>query len=76
MQNDKLNALSNIVTASDPVALLIPDQNDSSSNDGLFKNYMETVETPSLYVNGIIDAYRKSNLLDTVELLTISREHL
>ena len=68
--------MSNTVTASDAVALLIPDENDSSSNDGLFKNYIETVETPSLDVNGIIDAYRQSNLLDTVELLTISREHL
>ena len=68
--------MSNTVTASDAVALLIPDENDSSSNDGLFKNYIETVETSSLDVSGIIDAYRQSNLLDTVELLTISREHL
>ena len=58
------------------MALLIADKNDSSSNDGLLKNYIETVETPSLDVNGIIGAYRQSNLLDTVEVLTVSREHL
>ena len=68
--------MSNTVTASDAVALLISDENDSSSNDGLFKNYIETVETTSLDVNGITDAYRQSNLLNTVELSTISREHL
>ena len=68
--------MSNTVTASDAEALLIPDENNSSSNDVLFKNYIETVENPSLDVNVIIDAYRQSSLLDTVELLTISTEHL
>ena len=68
--------MGNTATASDAMALLIPDENDSSSSDELLKNYIETVETPSLDVNGIIDAYRQSNLLDTVEVLTISREHL
>ena len=48
--------MGNTATASDAMALLIPDENDSSSSDGLLKNYIETVETPSLDVNGIIDA--------------------
>ena len=68
--------MRNTFTASDAVPVLIPDENDISSYDGLFKNYIETAETPSLDVNGIIDAYRQSNLLDKAELLTISREHL
>ena len=75
-RNDIVNAQSNTVTASDAVALVIPEENDSSSNDGLFKNYIETAETPSLDINGIIGAYRQRNLQDTVELLTKSREHL
>ena len=75
-RNDIVNALNNTVTTSDAVALLTPDENDSSSNDGRFKNYIDTVEIPSLDVNGIIDSYRQSNLLDIVELLTVSREHL
>ena len=75
-RNDIVNALNNTVTTSDAVALLIPDENDSSSNDRRFRNNLDTVEIPSLDVNGIIDSYRQSNLLDTVELLTVSREHV
>ena len=33
--NNIVNALSNTVTASDAVTLLISDKNDSSSNDGI-----------------------------------------
>ena len=75
-RNDIVNALNNTVTTSDAVAFLIPDENDSSSNDGRFKNYFDTVEIPSLDVNGIIDSYRQSNFLDKETLLTKSRQHV
>ena len=70
-KNDIVNTLNNTVTTSDAVALLIPDENDSLSNDGRFKN-IDTVEIPSLDVSGKIDSYRQSNMLGTVELSTIS----